>query len=107
MPRASPAGRLVWAKADDVAAAALKMGYSKDEVDTIPEGANFGLGCGAPLHAAGVAPGDTVLDLGSGAGFDAFLVARAVGAGQLTIDADRWVGDSGGPRGMSGSMAAL
>jgi SAM-dependent methyltransferase len=72
----------------DVAAAALKMGYSKDEVDAVPEGANFGLGCGAPLHAAGVAPGDTVLDLGSGAGFDAFLAARAVGAAGRVIGVD-------------------
>lgn len=72
----------------DVAAAALKMGYGRDEVDAVPEGAGLGLGCGAPLHAAAVAAGDTVLDLGSGAGFDAFLAARAVGESGHVIGVD-------------------
>jgi len=45
----------------------------------VPEGANLGLGCGNPVALASLQPGQTVLDLGSGAGFDAFLAARAVG----------------------------
>ena len=58
---------------------ALRMGYSADEVAAVPEGANLGLGCGAPLATAQVQAGETVLDLGSGAGFDAFIAARAAG----------------------------
>ena len=58
---------------------ALQMGYSQEDLEAVPEGANLGLGCGAPLAAAGVKPGETVLDLGSGAGFDAFIAAQVVG----------------------------
>ncbi len=72
----------------DVAAAAHKMGYREDDVNAVPEGANLGLGCGAPLQAAAVAAGETVLDLGSGAGFDAFLAAREVGASGRVIGVD-------------------
>ncbi len=72
----------------DTAAAAEKMGYSKDDVGVVPEGANLGLGCGAPLQAAGVVDGETVLDLGSGAGFDAFLAARVVGESGRVIGVD-------------------
>jgi SAM-dependent methyltransferase len=67
---------------------ALKMGYSSDEVEAVPEGANLGLGCGAPLAAAAVQSGETVLDLGSGAGFDAFIAARAVGSEGRVIGVD-------------------
>jgi len=67
---------------------ALKMGYSADEVEAVPEGANLGLGCGAPLAAANVKTGETVLDLGSGAGFDAFIAARAVGPEGRVIGVD-------------------
>jgi len=72
----------------DVGAAAQKMGYSEKDLEAIPEGANLGLGCGAPLHAAGVVAGETVLDLGSGAGFDAFLAAREVGHEGRVIGVD-------------------
>lgn len=72
----------------DVATAAQKMGYNADEIDSVPDGANLGLGCGAPLRAAQVRAGDTVLDLGSGAGFDAFLAAREVGAEGRVIGVD-------------------
>jgi SAM-dependent methyltransferase len=58
---------------------ARRMGYGSEEIASAPEGANLGLGCGAPLQFAALAPGETVLDLGSGAGFDAFLAAREVG----------------------------
>jgi SAM-dependent methyltransferase len=54
-------------------------GYSRDETDAVPQGSNLGLGCGNPLAIASLQPGQTVLDLGSGAGFDCFLAARAVG----------------------------
>ena len=67
---------------------ALRMGYSQDDVEVVPEGANLGLGCGAPLVAAQVKPGETVLDLGSGAGFDAFIAAQAVGPEGRVIGVD-------------------
>jgi ubiquinone/menaquinone biosynthesis C-methylase UbiE len=67
---------------------ALRMGYSQDDVEAVPEGANLGLGCGAPLMAAQVKPGETVLDLGSGAGFDAFIAAQAVGPEGKVIGVD-------------------
>lgn len=74
--------------ASDVAAAAHKMGYSRDELNAAPDGANLGLGCGTPLQAAAVIAGETVLDLGSGAGFDAFLAAREVGPRGHVIGVD-------------------
>ncbi|MEW5787095.1 MAG: arsenite methyltransferase [Pseudomonadota bacterium] len=55
------------------------IGYSVAEMASVPEGANLGLGCGNPQAIAALKPGETVLDLGSGAGFDAFLAARQVG----------------------------
>jgi arsenite methyltransferase len=55
------------------------IGYSKDEINAVPEGANLGLGCGNPLALAELKEGAIVLDLGSGAGFDAFLAAMKVG----------------------------
>jgi arsenite methyltransferase len=65
-----------------------RMGYSQDDLAGSPEGANLGLGCGAPLAHAAVQPGETVLDLGSGAGFDAFLAAREVGPTGRVIGVD-------------------
>lgn len=67
---------------------ARTLGYSADEVAAAPQGANLGLGCGNPLAIASLLPGQTVLDLGSGAGFDAFLAARAVGPGGHVIGVD-------------------
>jgi arsenite methyltransferase len=58
---------------------AYAMGYSAEETAAVPEGANLGLGCGNPTAIAALQAGETVLDLGSGAGFDCFLAARAVG----------------------------
>ncbi len=55
------------------------IGYSAEEIAAAPEGANLGLGCGNPQAIAALKPGETVLDLGSGAGFDCFLAARQVG----------------------------
>jgi arsenite methyltransferase len=60
-------------------ALAQGVGYSDAELATLPEGANLGLSCGNPTALAALAPGEVVLDLGSGAGLDAFLAAQRVG----------------------------
>lgn len=65
-----------------------KLGYSEDELAAVPEGANLGLGCGNPQAIAAMKPGETVLDLGSGGGFDCFLAARQVGADGRVIGVD-------------------
>ncbi len=64
------------------------IGYSTEETNAVPEGANLGLGCGNPQAIAALKPGETVLDLGSGAGFDCFLAARAVGPSGRVIGVD-------------------
>jgi SAM-dependent methyltransferase len=64
------------------------MGYSQDDVTGVPEGANMGLGCGNPQAIASLQPGETVLDLGSGGGFDCFLAAKAVGPEGHVIGVD-------------------
>lgn len=64
------------------------LGYSIEESGIAPEAANLGLGCGNPLATASLRPGQTVLDLGSGAGFDCFLAARAVGPNGMVIGVD-------------------
>jgi len=56
----------------------LRLGYSEDEMNSVPDGADMGLGCGNPHAIASLKPGDTVVDLGSGGGFDVFLAAREV-----------------------------
>jgi arsenite methyltransferase len=66
----------------------LGLGYSDEEVTAAPEGANMGLGCGNPQAIASLQPGETVLDLGSGGGFDCFLAARAVGERGHVIGVD-------------------
>jgi len=66
----------------------LGLGYSSEDVASVPEGANMGLGCGNPQVIASLQPGETVLDLGSGGGFDCFLAARAVGENGLAIGVD-------------------
>ena len=68
--------------------ASLALGYSADELAAVPEGANMGLGCGNPQAIAGLKPGETVLDLGAGGGFDAFLAARQVGPDGAVIGVD-------------------
>ncbi|MBE3569623.1 MAG: arsenite methyltransferase [Bacillales bacterium] len=65
-----------------------KLGYSDEELSTVPEGANLGLGCGNPLAMAELKQGEVVLDLGSGAGFDCFLAARQVGETGRVIGVD-------------------
>lgn len=71
-----------------VASISLGLGYSGDELETAPEGANMGLGCGNPQAIAALQVGETVLDLGSGGGFDSFLAARAVGEQGHVIGVD-------------------
>lgn len=65
-----------------------QMGYSEGELASIPEGANLGLGCGNPIAAAELKAGETVLDLGSGAGIDCFLAAQVVGPRGRVIGVD-------------------
>ena len=65
-----------------------RIGYDQDEMRAVPEGANLGLGCGNPLAFTSLKEGDTVLDLGSGAGFDCFLAAPSVGPQGKVIGID-------------------
>lgn len=67
---------------------ARRMGYTDAELAAIPDGANLGLGCGNPQAIAALRPGETVIDLGSGAGFDCFLAARQVGSEGSVIGVD-------------------
>lgn len=55
--------------------ASLHLGYTEEDLAAVPEGANMGLGCGNPQAIAALCPGETVLDLGAGGGFDCFLSA--------------------------------
>lgn len=64
------------------------MGYSEEEIASVPQGAVMGLGCGNPQAIADLRPGEVVLDLGSGAGFDSFLAARQVGKTGRVIGVD-------------------
>ncbi len=66
----------------------LVMGYTLEEISDVPEGANLGLGCGNPQAIASLRRGETVLDLGSGGGFDSFLAARSVGGDGMVIGVD-------------------
>jgi SAM-dependent methyltransferase len=64
------------------------MGYTQEDIKGVPEGANMGLGCGNPVALASLRPGETVVDLGSGGGFDCFLAAKAVGEAGKVIGVD-------------------
>jgi SAM-dependent methyltransferase len=66
----------------------LTIGYSPDQLAAVPAGADLGLGCGNPIAFADLQPGQTVLDLGSGAGIDCFLAAGAVGPTGSVIGVD-------------------
>ena len=77
-----PSRRRVW---EDKA---RQMGYSDAELAAVPEGASLGLGCGNPQAIAAMRPGEVVLDLGSGAGFDCFLAAQQVGPTGRVIGVD-------------------
>lgn len=64
------------------------IGYTMADIEAVPEGANMGLGCGNPIALASLKEGETVLDLGSGGGFDCFLAARKVGKTGRVIGVD-------------------
>lgn len=66
----------------------LALGYTAEDLATVPEGANMGLGCGNPQAIAALRPGETVLDLGAGGGFDCFLAAKQVGLAGRVIGID-------------------
>lgn len=68
--------------------ASKRLGYTAADVTEVPEGSNLGLGCGNPQVIAALKPGETVLDLGSGAGFDCFLAAKQVGSAGKVIGVD-------------------
>ena len=72
----------------DAFAVSSKLGYSAEEIAAAPEGANMGLGCGNPQTIASLKPGETVIDLGSGGGFDAFIASRHVGENGRVIGVD-------------------
>lgn len=74
--------------ADLAATISKNIGYSDEELSAVPEGANLGLGCGNPVALASLKEGETVLDLGSGAGFDCFLAASRVGKRGRVIGVD-------------------
>lgn len=65
-----------------------KIGYTEQELKSVPEGSNLGLGCGNPVALASLKEGETVLDLGAGAGFDCFLAANKVGQKGKVIGVD-------------------
>ena len=65
-----------------------QLGYTPEQAAAVPDGANLGLGCGNPLALADAKAGETVVDLGSGAGIDCFLAARAVGPSGRVIGVD-------------------
>jgi arsenite methyltransferase len=67
---------------------ARELGYSVEELQSLPDGANMGLSCGNPAALAALQPGETVLDLGSGGGFDIFIAGRKVGATGRAIGVD-------------------
>ena len=65
-----------------------RLGYSEGDLDNVPEGADMGLGCGNPRAIASIKPGETILDLGSGGGFDCFLAAAETGEKGRVIGID-------------------
>lgn len=73
---------------DSIEKRTFDLGYSKEEISSVPEGANMGLGCGNPTAMASLKPGETVLDLGSGGGIDCLLAASAVGETGKVIGVD-------------------
>jgi arsenite methyltransferase len=72
----------------DVTTLAESIGYDASELHTLPQGANMGLSCGNPTALASLQPGEVVLDLGSGGGFDVFLTGQKVGATGRAIGID-------------------
>ena len=73
---------------DEDATGSERLGYDEDDIAAVADGADLGLGCGNPTAFAEMSPGETVLDLGSGAGFDCFLAAQEVGPEGQVIGVD-------------------
>jgi SAM-dependent methyltransferase len=84
-----------------------KVGYHDMDLNSVPEGANLGLGCGNPVALASLKEGDVVLDLGSGAGFDAFLAAAVVGPAGKVIGVDMTPEMVDKAKDISGSVASI
>lgn len=71
-----------------VPSVSVRLGYKGQDLAVVPDGADLGLGCGAPVQHLGLQPGETVLDLGSGGGIDVFLAAKSVGPEGHVIGVD-------------------
>ncbi len=84
----APSGSCCGASGESPATLSSQIGYSVEDVQSVPMGADLGLGCGNPHAMAALRPGETVLDLGSGAGFDVFLAALQVGKSGRVIGVD-------------------
>lgn len=84
----SPGGSCCGSAPPDATKLARELGYSVAELEALPEGANLGLSCGNPAALAGLKPGEVVLDLGSGGGFDVFIAGRKVGPTGRAIGVD-------------------
>ena len=72
----------------DSAVVSSSVGYTPEELASVPQEANLGLGCGNPLRAADIQPGEVVIDLGSGVGLDTFLAANQVGRRGKAVGVD-------------------
>ncbi|MGH7942659.1 MAG: arsenite methyltransferase [Limisphaerales bacterium] len=84
----NPGGSCCGSSPQDSDKLAKELGYSVEELQALPDGANMGLSCGNPAALAALKPGEVVLDLGSGGGFDVFIAGRMVGATGRAIGVD-------------------
>lgn len=83
-----PAASCCGGGADSAGQLAAAIGYTPEELAALPDGANMGLSCGNPVALAALQPGEVVVDLGSGGGFDVFIAGRKVGPGGRAIGVD-------------------
>lgn len=84
----TPQGECCGPSSTSKVASSLQTGYSEEEIQSAPTGSDLGLGCGNPHAIAGLQPGETVLELGSGPGFDSFLASGQVGETGRVIGVD-------------------
>ncbi len=84
----APSGSCCGPSPQSQSASSLQIGYSAEQIQAVPSGSDLGLGCGNPHAIAALQPGETVLDLGSGGGFDCFLAAGQVGKTGHVIGVD-------------------
>ncbi len=87
-PCCGPAKTCCGNSVDPAVRISKNIGYDDEDIGAVPDGANLGLGCGNPIAFAELQPGETVLDLGSGAGFDCFLASKVVGENGSVIGVD-------------------